>query len=207
MSIVDRFLWIGGGLSSGVYCPVWSASASVWSVCWRVARAARSGREKSACQARACRGWRARRRSCSAYWGRACSHLPPPPSHCPAGSCASLSPGRAGSHVAPRGRWVWTCASADSFSLVAPSRRGTPGCSRTLPPEPACRGWREGCPVLSRRYCARCCLPVGLLAPHLVQGHLVAPQQRLGPSPVGKEQRRRGAETWRGWRWETWSGT
>lgn len=162
--------------------------------------------EKSDCPP-ACRWWRARH-SCSAYWGKACSHRPPL-THYLLGSFETHSPEMPRIHAGPRGHSVWISASDGCqfhwthFSLVAPERRDTLGWSHSLPPQPAGRGWRAGCPCCHLdRYDVAAGRAPG-------SGHRVgAPGSgaaEAGHPPEGRGCGQQEAETWHGWHWGMWS--
>lgn len=207
MQVYTILIFVGSfSLFNGVYCPVWSVSVSVLYACSH-AHCAAPMSEKSDCPP-ACRWWRARH-SCSAYWGRACSHRPPL-THYLLGSFETHSLEMPRIHAGPRGHSVWISASAGyqfhwtHFSLVAPERRDTPGWSHSLLPQPAGRGWRAGCPCCHLdRYDAAAGRAPGT-------GHRVgAPGNgaaEAGHPPEGTGCGQQEGETWRGWHWGMWSG-
>lgn len=186
-------------LFNAVRSPVWSVSAWVSYACCH-AHCAAPTTEKSDCPP-ACRWWRARR-SCSAYWGKACSHRLPL-THFLLGSFETHSHETLRIHAGPRDRLVWTSASDDHrrhwthFSLVALGRRDTPGWSRSLRPRPAGRGWRAGSPCCRLDRCGAAADTVP------GTGHRVgAPGNDAagaGCPPEGRGCGQQEGGTWRGW--------
>lgn len=133
-----------------------------------------------------------------------CSHRPRL-TRSPLGSSGTRSPGTPHIPAGPRGRSVWISASDGRhshwirFSLVAPERTDALGWSHSLPPLPADRGWRAGCPCCCLDRCAAAAgrAPgTGRRGAAAGSGAAVA-----GCPPEGKGCGQQEAGTWHGWHW------